>query len=55
MIFTIEPMINMGKSRSVNVSLLDGWTVRTSNGLPSAQFEHTVLVMSESVEILPKT
>lgn len=54
MIFTIEPMINMGKSDAVNISMLDGWTVRTADGSPSAQFEHTVLVMSEGVEILTK-
>jgi methionyl aminopeptidase len=54
MIFTIEPMINMGKSDAVNVSMLDGWTVRTADGSPSAQFEHTVLVMSNGAEILTK-
>lgn len=53
MIFTIEPMINMGKS-DINISLLDGWTVRTADGYPSAQFEHTVLVTSGGAEILTK-
>jgi len=54
MIFTIEPMINMGKSDAVNVSILDGWTVKTIDGSPSAQFEHTVLVTSDGAEILTK-
>ena len=42
MAFTIEPMINLG-AREVRV-LDDGWTVVTSDGSLSAQFEHTVLV-----------
>ncbi len=54
MIFTIEPMINMGKSDAVNVSIIDGWTARTVDGSPSAQFEHTVLVTSDGAEILTK-
>jgi len=54
MIFTIEPMINMGKSYEVKVSSEDGWTVTTEDGSLSAQFEHTVLVTSKGVEILTK-
>ncbi|PIS29671.1 MAG: type I methionyl aminopeptidase [Candidatus Marinimicrobia bacterium CG08_land_8_20_14_0_20_45_22] len=54
MIFTIEPMINLGKTDAVTVSKLDGWTVRTADGSPSAQFEHTVLVTSVGAEILTK-
>lgn len=54
MIFTIEPMINMGKSYKVILSPLDGWTVSTEDGSLSAQFEHTVLVTSKGAEILTK-
>ena len=54
MIFTIEPMINMGKSYKVILSPLDGWTVTTEDGSLSAQFEHTVLVTSKGVDILTK-
>jgi methionyl aminopeptidase len=50
MVFTIEPMINLG---AAEVELDDdGWTVRTRDGSLSAQFEHTVLVTSEGAEIL---
>jgi len=54
MIFTVEPMINMGKSYDVETSSTDGWTVTTTDGSISAQFEHTVLVTSEGAEILTK-
>ncbi len=54
MIFTIEPMINMGKSYEVKVSSEDDWTVTTEDGSLSAQFEHTVLVTSKCAEILTK-
>lgn len=50
MIFTIEPMINLGK-REITVDS-DEWTVRTRDGSFSAQFEHTVLVTSTGVEVL---
>lgn len=50
MVFTIEPMINLGKP---DVRLLeDGWTVVTADGSLSAQFEHTVLVTRTGAEIL---
>ena len=42
MIFTVEPMINMGKKQCKLLS--DGWTVVTEDGKWSAQFEHTILV-----------
>ncbi|ALG68800.1 type I methionyl aminopeptidase [Beggiatoa leptomitoformis] len=52
MIFTIEPMINAGKR---HVKLLpDGWTVVTKDHNLSAQWEHTVLVTEEGVEVLTK-
>ena len=50
MTLAIEPMINMG---AAEVRLLDdGWTVRTADGMPSAHFEHTVLITKEEPEIL---
>ena len=52
MTFTIEPMINMGKSYAVETSSADGWTATTADGSVSAQFEHTILVGSEGAEIL---
>ncbi len=51
MVFTIEPMINMGKYE-VHVSKEDGWTVTTRDGLPSAQWEHTFVMTENGVEIL---
>ena len=51
MVFTIEPMINMGK-QDINISDDDGWTVRTDDGLPSAQWEIQVLVTEDGYEIL---
>jgi methionyl aminopeptidase len=50
MVFTIEPMINAGDYR---VRLLpDGWTVVTADGSLSAQWEHTVRVTEDGVEVL---
>ena len=50
MIFTIEPMINVGKR---NVKLLkDGWTVVSKDRSLSAQWEHTILVTETGHEIL---
>ncbi|MEZ4390590.1 MAG: type I methionyl aminopeptidase [Polyangiales bacterium] len=50
MVLTVEPMINLG-SPEVRV-LPDGWTVVTVDGRWSAQFEHTVRVTREGVEVL---
>jgi methionyl aminopeptidase len=50
MIFTIEPMINMGKKECRILG--DGWTAVTVDGKMSAQFEHTILVTESGVEIL---
>lgn len=50
MVLAIEPMVNMGAS-SVRI-LSDGWTVVTSDGKPSAHFEHTVLITKNEPEIL---
>ena len=51
MVFTIEPMINMGKP-DIFIDSDDGWTTLTEDGYPSAQWEYTVLVTEDSVEIL---
>lgn len=50
MIFTIEPMLNLGK-RHVKV-LPDGWTVVTKDRSLSAQWEHTILVTPTGFEVL---
>lgn len=51
MVFTIEPMINMG-TYEVFVDEEDGWTVVTEDELPSAQWEHTFLMTESGLEIL---
>ncbi len=53
MVFTIEPMINAGKSHSKLKS--DGWTVETKDGRLSAQWEHTMAVTANGVDILTKS
>jgi methionyl aminopeptidase len=50
MVFTIEPMINLGK-RNLHI-LSDNWTVVTDDGSLSAQFEQTVLITDMGFEIL---
>lgn len=52
MTLAIEPMINLG-SFKVYVED-DGWTVKTSDGLPSAHFEHTIAIIDGKAEILTK-
>lgn len=49
MLFTVEPMINLGRPH-VKV-LSDGWTAVTRDRSLSAQFEHSVGVTSDGVEI----
>jgi methionyl aminopeptidase len=50
MCFTIEPMVNAGKRYSK--ILPDKWTVVTKDRSLSAQWEHTLLVTENGVEIL---
>lgn len=50
MILAIEPMVNAG-SPSVRI-LDDGWTVITTDGKPSAHFEHTVLITEGEPELM---
>lgn len=51
MVFTIEPMVNMGTSE-VYVDDEDGWTVYTEDAKPSAQWEITVAVTEDGHEVL---
>jgi len=50
MFFTVEPMINAGGYETI-LSKHDGWTVTTRDKSLSAQFEHTVGVTKDGVEI----
>ncbi len=52
MTFTIEPMINAGKRHTR--LLPDGWTVVTKDHSLSAQWEHTLLVTADGVEVLTR-
>ena len=52
MVFTIEPMINEGTWEAKILG--DGWTAITKDRKLSAQFEHTLAVTKEGVEILTK-
>jgi methionyl aminopeptidase len=51
MIFTIEPMLNMGTSE-VFLDQENEWTIYTADSMPSAQWEVTVLVTDDGYEIL---
>ena len=51
MVFTIEPMINMG-TWEVFVDEEDDWTIVTEDELPSAQWEHTFVMTEHGLEIL---
>ena len=53
MIFTIEPMINEGKY-DVFVDAENDWTALTMDGSLSAQWEHTILVTEDGIEIIAK-
>ncbi len=51
MCFTIEPMVNMGKA-DIDMTDPNGWTVRTADGLPSAQWEVQVVVTESGFELI---
>ena len=51
MVFTIEPMVNMGKA-DIYIDDENGWTVYTEDGLLSAQWEVTVAVTEDGYEVL---
>lgn len=50
LVFTIEPMINLGAAQTK--VLADRWTVVTADGSLSAQYEHTIAILPNGVEIL---
>lgn len=54
MFFTIEPMINVGKQDTI-LSKADGWTVTTRDKSLSAQFEHSLGVTKDGVEIFTES
>ena len=51
MVFTIEPMINMGRPQ-VEIDPINQWTIYTVDHKPSAQWEHTFLITETGNEIL---
>ena len=50
LVIAIEPMINFGKRTILQEN--DGWTIRTSDNLPSAHFEHTLAIGKNKADIL---
>lgn len=48
--FTIEPMVCAGSNKAVTWP--DQWTAATEDGSLTAQFEHTLLITEEGVEVL---
>ncbi len=52
MVLAIEPMVNMGGADVFFAD--DEWTVKTTDGLPSAHFEHSVALTDNGPEILSK-
>ena len=53
MIFTIEPMINLGEYETKTLN--DGWTAVTKDKSLSAQFEHTIGVTKDGYEIFTQS
>ncbi|MCI6272181.1 MAG: type I methionyl aminopeptidase [Erysipelotrichaceae bacterium] len=51
MIFTIEPMINVG-TPDVVIDKYNGWTIYTKDGKDSAQVEHQILICEDGAEII---
>jgi methionyl aminopeptidase len=52
LVLAVEPMVNMGTDRWKVLS--DGWTVVTTDGRPSAHFEHTVAITENGPDILTR-
>jgi methionyl aminopeptidase len=50
MVICIEPMINQGKKTVVQDK--DGWTIKTMDKLPSAHYEHALVIRKDKAEIL---
>ena len=53
MMFTIEPMINMGTAQ-IFTDKENGWEVYTMDGKPSAQWEYQILVTEEGAEVISR-
>ena len=51
MCFTIEPMVNMGKA-DIDMSDPNGWTVRTADRMPTAQWEVQLVITETGYELL---
>ena len=51
MCFTIEPMVNMGDA-AIDMTDPNGWTVRTADGKPTAQWEVQIVVTEDGYELL---
>jgi methionyl aminopeptidase len=52
MVLALEPMVNMGSYQVYFAD--DEWTVKTTDGLPSAHFEHSVAITNNGPDILSK-
>ena len=52
MVFTIDPMLNLGKPDLKILS--DKWTAVTQDGEISAQFEHTLYVTENGVDVMTR-
>jgi methionyl aminopeptidase len=52
MTLAIEPMVNMGNYEVYTKE--DKWTVVTKDNLPSAHFEHTIVILEDGPEILTR-
>ena len=50
MVIAIEPMINMGTHKIKQLN--DGWTILTSDGMPSAHFEHNIGIIDGKPKLL---
>jgi len=50
MVLCIEPMINLGRKEIMQDP--DGWTIHTADRLPSAHFEHCVVIRKNGADIL---
>jgi len=50
LVIAIEPMVNLGTKQIVQEK--DGWTIRTKDKMPSAHFEHTIVVRKDKAEVL---
>ena len=51
MVFTIEPMINIGR-HELTIDKSNGWIARTKDGSLSAQYEHTIAITNNGPLIL---